>query len=325
MSADNTWLFSEYDFIYKSPSRAHFTVEQDLKARESIADFIIRLGSALKLDARTIFVATIYTNRFYMKRPITQSKYFVALAAVTISCKLNDTYRLPDSIAITACKLKNPNLIINENSPKFWQWRDELLYREELLLKELNFELMVDLPYDIRNMLIDLPNNPGNDNEDELFYNRKVDIIKNTTALIESISSLPILLSFDINVVFATMLMVITLEAQAKFNIPIKLPKHYIANNFKIELLLCRQCYKYLMKLIGYCQRDPRNISNKAICKRMKPLSDADFSKIVDEPHSSSLPDHKHDSNFKVSSRKPLLKNTNQKEPITSKITSLNY
>ena len=100
-SLNKTWIFSEDAVINNSPTRHQkLTISQELKNKESMHDFLIRLGQKLKVDGRTILAATIYLHRFYMRVPISQSKYYVVSAALTISCKLNDNYRTPDKVAL---------------------------------------------------------------------------------------------------------------------------------------------------------------------------------------------------------------------------------
>lgn len=301
---ENTWLFLEGSFIHKSPSRLQLkmSITQELKARESIHEFVIRLGSRLKLDGRSILAATIYINRYYMRLPISSSKYYVASAALTISCKLNDTYRQPDKVAMQACNIKNPSPTkpIDEQSEYFWTWRDQLLFREELILKTLNFDLNLDLPYTIRDDLMaaeddddegdDDDNDGDGDGGDEtsLFADKKPDILKNTVSLIEILSSLPVLVSFDMYTVFGTLLLVILHEGRKMFaDDTLCLPKNYLIKRLRVDHKMCFECYQYIMKLLKYSQQgDSRFISNKSAFKRLQPMDEATFRDLSNEPSS---------------------------------------
>lgn len=281
---ENTWLFLESSFIHKSPSRIQLkmTITQELKARESIHDFVIRLGSKLKLDGRSILAATIYINRYYMRLPISSSKYYVASAALTISCKLNDTYRQPDKVALQACNIKNPNPAkpFDEQSEYFWTWRDQLLFREELILKTLNFDLNLDLPYAIRDDLAAI-----DEEDDSLFVEKKADILKNTVSLIEILSSLPVLVSFDMYTVFGTLLLVILHEGKKMFeDDSLKLPRNYLVKHLRVNHKLCFECYQYILKLLKYSQEgDPRFVSNKSAFKRLRSLNEDTFKHLANE------------------------------------------
>ncbi|ODV78659.1 cyclin-like protein, partial [Suhomyces tanzawaensis NRRL Y-17324] len=256
------------------------SLPQELKARESIHDFIIKLASKLKLDGPTILAATIYVNRFYMRMPISSSKYFVASAAVAISCKLNDTYRVPDKIALSACNLKNPNpaVPIDEQSDMFWRWRDQLLYREEMMLKTLNFDLNLELPYEIRDELLSIQD----PDDTSGFHKKKADILKNTVSLLEVISSLPVLVCYDIYTLFGTLMIAVILEGRIKFDDDsLILPENYMIRNLGVEMELCWLCYKYIIKLLKASEEDPAVISNKVAGKRLREVTEEAFMSTV--------------------------------------------
>lgn len=279
----NTWLFLEDSFIKYSPSRKQLTVTQELKTRESIHDFVIRLGTALKLDGRTILAATIYINRFYMRMPITTSKYYVACAALTISCKLNDNYRPPDKIAMTACVIKNPNKKIDEHSDVFWSWRDQLLYREELMLKHLNFDLNLDLPYSIRDELL---KKLCSDSDATELNTRVTEILKNTVSLIEMLSSLPLLVAYDINILFATMLIVVVTEANERFgedNKKVQFSIKSVMLFLCVDPKTCFKCYTYSLRLLKYCHsEDPKLVSHKNASRKLRHIDQKAFFDLAD-------------------------------------------
>lgn len=277
----NCWLFLEQYFLLKSPSRSllKMSVPQELKVREGIHDFIIRLGTRLKLDGRTILAATVYVNRYYMRMPISLSKYYVASAAVAILTKLNDTYRQPDKIALQACNLKNPHPSkpVDEQSDMFWRWRDQLLYREELILKTLNFDLNIELPYTIREDLVEVNTAPT---PSGFFEDKKEEILKNTISLIEILSSLPILVAYDMPTLFGTMLVVVMYEAKGKFAKEVSLPKGFL-DVVQTSSQRCLACYKYIIKLLKYAAQDPLVVSNKLASKRLSPIDDEVFTRIA--------------------------------------------
>lgn len=274
----NTWLFSEDSFLSKCPSRKQMTLAQDLKVRELIYDFLIKLGTQLKLDGRTILAATVYINRYYMRIPITTSKYFVACAAVAISCKLHDTYRPPDKIAMAACLLKNPNKQVDQHSSLFWQWRDQLLYREELMLKILNFELDIELPYDFVECLQEdkdeaLPNG---------FFSKLPDILKQTVSKVELVSALPVLVSFDMRTLFGAMLVLTVHEAQVRFKDleTLHIPPKYLQEKLRVSTEECYFCYKYVLKLKSVCE-DPKLASHRNVVKKVAKLPKEEFYRIA--------------------------------------------
>lgn len=270
----NTWLFSEDSFLSKSPSRKQLTLPQELQVRELMHAFLIKLGIELKLDGRTILAATVYINRFYMRMPITTSKYFFICAAIAISCKLHDCYRPPDKIALKACEIRNPQKLVDQHSSLFWQWRDQLLYREEILLKMLNFELDIDLPYDFMESLLsekdaDLPNG---------FYVKLTDILKHTVSKVELLSALPLLVAFDMKTIFGMVLVLTVAEAQEKFldEQSIELPATYLQDKLGAALIDCYYCYKYVLKLKSVCEK-PDLPSHKSIVGKVPIISKTKF------------------------------------------------
>lgn len=281
----NTWLFEEEDLLHHSPSRKQLNITQELKILESIYDFVIKLGTNLKLNGGTILAATIYIHRFYVRYPITTSKYFVAGAAIAISTKLNDNYRPPDKIALAGCLIKNPNKLIDEHSEIFWQWRDQLLYREELILKALNFELNLDLPYPIRDdLLLKFEETTSDGN---IFYDKLKEILRNVISLIELLSSLPVLLCYDVNAFFGAMLVVTIIEGKQRFNdknTELFIPPHFFSENLSTTVDESLKCYKFIMRLLKYADKpDPKLSSHQAAIKRLPVISDEEFLCIAND------------------------------------------
>lgn len=264
------WLFSEDAFVKELPLRRQkMPANVELRQRELIHGFLIQLGSKLKLDGRTILAATIYANRYYMKIPITQSKYFVALAAVAISCKLHENYRQPGKIALAAANLKQApnNPVVDEQNDQFWKWRDQLLYREELILKTLNFDLNLDFPYDIRDAILEAQE--GKDIDDEFLI--EPDMMKLAMTLVEILSSLPVFVAFDSYTILGLALIIVHHEN----NTP--LPQAWLQSTMEVTGEMCLQCYKYIQRLLKYCISDPQMILNKNVTKRLPQLDDAVF------------------------------------------------
>lgn len=278
----NTWIFTEDAFLNYSPSRKQLTLDQELKTRESIHSFLVKLGTTLKVDGRTILAATIYVNRFYVRYPITTSKYYVASAALAISCKLNDNYRPPDKIALSACILRNPDKNVDPHSDLFWTWRDQLLYREELILKNLNFDLNLTLPYELRDEII----NNLEKEDGSIFYEKKQEILKNTISFIELLSSLPVSVAYDMRIIFGAMLIVNIHEARHKLELDategLYVPKNVLEEILGVDVALCYQCYKYIMLLLKRsASGDPKYISHRNTARLVPTLDEHTFTDLV--------------------------------------------
>lgn len=250
------------------------TLSQELQTRELMYAFLIKLGIELKLDGRTILAATVYINRFYMRMPITTSKYFFICAAIAISCKLHDCYREPDRIALKACELRNPLERIDQHHALFWQWRDQLLYREEIMLKMLNFELDIDLPYDFVELLQPEKNHAPSSG----FEAKLPDILKHTLSKVELLSAWPLLVSFDMKTIFAMAFILTVREAQDKFQdeVAIAMPSDYLEASLGVSLIDCYHCYKYILKLKSVCE-DPKLPCHKNIVNKLCQISKERF------------------------------------------------
>lgn len=190
-------------------------------------------------------------------------------------------------MALIGCNLKNPGrgVVIDEQNEMFWRWRDQLLYREELMLRLLNFDLNVELPYLIRDGLSKSKEEGlGGDQEEEelVFETKKRDILKNTTTLIEVLSSLPMLIVYEMKILFATCLIIIVIEARGKMDRPdLELPKRYLVDELDVDLASVSACFQFLKKLLKYSQQDPQAISNKAAAKRILCILTSTFEEII--------------------------------------------
>ena len=282
---ENIWIFLEDAFLNHSPSRKQMNVFQELKTLEVLHDFIVKLGSALKVDSPAIFSATVYVGRFYMRMSITTSKYFVASASMVIANKLHDNYRPLDRTAMLAARLKNPDMQVDEQSDIFWNWRDQLLYREELILKNLNFDLNCDLPYGIRDSLMQI--NFEVDGGKHAFESLKDDIFKNTIRLIEMLTALPILLAYDIYVLFGAVIVVVVCkmkESSSEQHLELKLPSRFLSSYLHVDIEMSYKCYHYIQLLLKHSESsDPRVTCHTHIRRAFKSMDRSTFYDIANE------------------------------------------
>lgn len=275
--------FHEDFFIYHSPSRSKFDVPQELKIRESIYDFVVKLGTSLKIQSKAILAATIYINRYYMSVNISTSKYYLASAAVFISCKMTDNYRHSDKIALFCCKIKNSthSKLIDEKSELFCRWRDQIFYREELILKSLNFDLVFQSPYDIKDDLMLL--NDLHIEDTNFFKKKKLEFFNNTLVLIEIVSSLPVLTTYYTQTLFASMLCFIIYEERLLTNNEtLQIPSGYLKENLNADPKTCFNCYNYIIKLLSFCN-NPKFLSHNAASKRFVKIDESIFNNIFNE------------------------------------------
>lgn len=293
---NNPWIFSESTVISKSPSIAQFkmTLPQELRLKESIHDFVIKLGRKLDVNAPTILATSIYLHRYYMRQPITTSKYIVASAALTIAGKLNDCIRPPDKISLYACNLKNPKAAkyplpgsgssyqpppIDESSEIFWNWRDQLLYREELILRKLAFDLNFPSPYLFQFKIL----NKVHAGMGQLLYDNIRDILRMAIKLVELLSSLPTILCYDMMELFATSFVIIILEGKTSNPAlkDLKIPVEFFDEILEVDLEQVLKCFRFLKYLLQASQDDPKCVSNRNAAKRILRIKSALFEEVA--------------------------------------------
>lgn len=267
---NKTWIFSEEAVLEDSPTRQQrVPLAMELRLKESLIDFLIKLGTKLKLDSRSMLAATTYLHRFFMRVPISQSKYYVACAALLISCKLNDTYRQPDSIAKIACNMKAPpgSKPIDTTNEIYWKWKDQLLFREELMLRKLNFDLDLILPYNIREWIFKTYHNSDSFNE------KKINILKMTTSLIEALSVLPLILCYEMNVIFGVCMIIAIVEGRRmEENKDLFLPDGLLRDYLNTDYETCLKCFHFIKKILKAGQEEPKYRSNTPMFDRMNKI-----------------------------------------------------
>ncbi|RCK65124.1 Cyclin pch1 [Candida viswanathii] len=293
----NTWIFTEEAVLEDSPSRQQkVSLAMELRLKESLVDFLIRLGTKLKLDSRSLLAATTYLHRFFMRIPISQSKYYVACAALLISCKLNDSYRQPDSIAKIACNLKAPagSKAIDADSDIYWKWKDQLLFREELMLRKLNFDLDLVLPYSIREWIFKTYHNPDSFNE------KKINVLKMTTSLIEALSVLPLILCYEMNVIFGVCMIITIVEGKrTEGNEDLILPNGLLRDYLDTDYETCMKCFKFIKKILKAGQDDPKCRSNPTLFHRLSKVLSEEFGKIGKTANEEAAPEKNGDDEKK--------------------------
>ena len=289
--AKSIWIFPESVVLNHTPSRiqARITLPQELRIKESMHDFVIRLGTKLKLDGPTLLATTVYLHRYYMRLPLSSSKYFVASAALTIACKLNDNYRQPDKVSLYACNVKNPRPPIIKNNVKqppppideqseyYWKWRDQLLYREELILRKLQFDLNFTSPYLLQFKVL----NRIHLGMGQLLYTKRKEILKMTTTLIELLSSLPIILCYDMKEIFATCFVLTIVEGKSKLDKELRIPELFLPLVIGVDVDVALHCFQFTKKLLQCSQGDSHVISNKGAARRLLPIKSQVFEDVA--------------------------------------------
>ncbi|ODV89285.1 hypothetical protein CANCADRAFT_148493 [Tortispora caseinolytica NRRL Y-17796] len=149
----NSWLFTLDELHDRTPSRLDgISYEGEVESRFKGINFIIMAASRLRLPHNTIFAASCYFHRFYIRKSFRKyHQYDIAATCLFIAAKSEETARRVKDVVIVCAKVaqKNDSAVIDEQSKEFWRWRDMILFNELVVLETICFDLEVANPYDI--------------------------------------------------------------------------------------------------------------------------------------------------------------------------------
>jgi len=152
---DNPWLFT-LEEVDETPSRlAQVPASVELKVVAQSAKFLQETGKELFVPQLTISVAIKFFQRFYMLESMTAHQPpLVAAACLFLSCKVQETHKRLKDIIYWTVKVRTRNtpdfpdgLDLFENSPGYYEEKNNILDKEREVLRVLNFDLTVDHPY----------------------------------------------------------------------------------------------------------------------------------------------------------------------------------
>lgn len=148
---DNTWLFKLEEISGSTPSRRDgITYEQELVSRAKGVNFIIQVAAALQLPRMTVYTASVFLHRFYMRCSIKKYHYYdIGGACLFLATKVEESTRRAREVAIACTRVasKKPKMIVTEETPELWKWRDRILFDEEVVLEMLCFDMSLESPY----------------------------------------------------------------------------------------------------------------------------------------------------------------------------------
>ncbi|CAG8059345.1 hypothetical protein PENNAL_c0003G01248 [Penicillium nalgiovense] len=155
------WLFTEEEFE-RTPSRID-KIERGKEdyIRHRAVEFIWQVSVMLKMPPQTSMTATVYMHRFLMRYSL-MGQYpemgsdlmhpkVIAAVALFVAFKVDEAMRRMKDFVIACCRvaMKQPNLIVDEQSKDYWKWRDLILQNESVMLEYLCFDLQIESPYRI--------------------------------------------------------------------------------------------------------------------------------------------------------------------------------
>ncbi len=149
------WLFTDEE-VSETPSRLDGISEKVENAVVAkCARFILDIGHEMGIPSLTVAVAVTFFQRFYMMESVLMhTPSILAVACLFLACKVQETHKRLKDIIFTAVKFRTfgtidypEGLELYEDSPGFYDEKMSILDKERELLRVLNFDLNLELPY----------------------------------------------------------------------------------------------------------------------------------------------------------------------------------
>lgn len=160
---EEQWIFTEEEIV-NSPSVQHgMTPAEEHELRKKAIHFINQVGIAIKVPQLTLYTASIFLNRFFMRNSLKQVSgypkplhhYQIGAVALFIASKVDENARKTKDFVVACCRtaLKKPNLLVDEQTKDFWKWRDTILNNEDVMYEALCFDFTITSPH---RLLVDI-------------------------------------------------------------------------------------------------------------------------------------------------------------------------
>lgn len=160
-AAQQKWLFTDDD-LERTPSRIDkIEREKEDYIRHRAVEFIWQVSMMLKMPPQTSMTATVFMHRFLMRYSL-RGQYpdagadlmhpkVIAAVALFVAFKVDETMRRMKDFVVACCRvaMKQPDLVVDEQSKDYWKWRDLILQNESVMLEFLCFDLQLESPYRI--------------------------------------------------------------------------------------------------------------------------------------------------------------------------------
>ncbi|KAJ5728368.1 hypothetical protein N7493_004698 [Penicillium malachiteum] len=160
-ATEQKWLFTDDD-LERTPSRLDkIDRGQEDYIRHRAVEFIWQVSMMLKMPPQTSLTATVFLHRFLMRYSL-RGQYpdqasdlmhpkVIAAVSLFVAFKVDETMRRMKDFVVACCRvaMKQPDLIVDEQSKDYWKWRDLILQNESVMLEFLCFDLQLESPYRI--------------------------------------------------------------------------------------------------------------------------------------------------------------------------------
>ncbi|KAK3987738.1 cyclin-like protein [Cladorrhinum sp. PSN332] len=148
------WLFTQAEVASTPSIMDGMSIAEERLRRAKGINFIKQAAVILELPAITIWVASVFFHRFYMRfsldieKPSGVHHYNIAATALFLANKTEENCRKTKDVIISVAKVaqKDSKLELDEQSKEYWRWRDNILMYEEMMLEALTFDLSVENP-----------------------------------------------------------------------------------------------------------------------------------------------------------------------------------
>jgi protein BUR2 len=155
------WIFSDEE-LERTPSRIDkIDREKEDYIRHRAVEFIWQVSMMLKMPPQTSMTATVFMHRFLMRYSL-RGQYpevgadlmhpkVIAAVSLFVAFKVDETMRRMKDFVVACCRvaMKQPDLVVDEQSKDYWKWRDLILQNESVMLEFLCFDLQLESPYRI--------------------------------------------------------------------------------------------------------------------------------------------------------------------------------
>ncbi|KAJ5104015.1 hypothetical protein N7532_004544 [Penicillium argentinense] len=159
-AAQEKWIFTDEE-LDLTPSRFD-KIERETEdyLRHRSVEFIWQVSLMLRLSSQTSMTATVLMHRFLMryslrghfgpeKAPDHMHPKVIAAVALFVAFKVDEDIRRMKDFVIACCRvaMKQPKMVVDEQSKDYWRWRDLILQNESVMLEFLCFDLQLQSPY----------------------------------------------------------------------------------------------------------------------------------------------------------------------------------
>lgn len=160
-AAQQKWIFTD-DELERTPSRIDkIDREKEDYIRHRAVEFIWQVGMMLKMPPQTSMTATVFMHRFLTRYSLrghyadagadVMHPKVIAAVALFVAFKVDETMRRMKDFVVACCRvaMKQPDMVVDEQSKDYWKWRDLILQNESVMLEFLCFDLQLESPYRI--------------------------------------------------------------------------------------------------------------------------------------------------------------------------------